>query len=210
MTLTDTRPVLLSAASQREDGGIELARDLTGGAAHRVVGKLLSQGLIAEIPARDALSVWRRDDWQGRLALRITQRGLAAIRVEDGAMAEDSPNSKQAAAAVSDKRPGRVAASRGKKKRGEASQASVKARHGGSKQARVIAMLQTRRGTSIAAITKATGWQPQSVRGFFAAVVRRKLGLTLVSEKTGEERVYRIVARDAAAKRKGKSGRKAA
>ena len=77
-------------------------------------------------------------------------------------------------------------------------------------QARVIAMLQTRQGTSIAAITKATGWQPRSVRGFFAAVVRRKLGLTLVSEKTGEERVYRIVARDAAAKRKGKSGRKAA
>ena len=125
-------------------------------------------------------------------------------------MAEDSRNSKQAAAAVSDKRPGRVAASRSKKKRGEASQASVKARHGGSKQARVIAMLQTRQGTSIAAITKATGWQPQSVRGFFAAVVRRKLGLTLVSEKTGEERVYRIVARHAAAKRKGQSGRKTA
>ena len=45
--------------------------------------------------------------------------------------------------------------------------------------------------------------------GFFAAVVRRKLGLTLVSERTGEERIYRIVARDAAAKRKGQSGRKA-
>jgi len=203
MTLTDTQLVLLSAASQREDGGIELARNLKGGAAHRVVGKLLSQGLIEAIPALDALPVWRRDDEQGRLALRITQRGLAATEVEDGAMAEDSRNSKQAAAVVSDKRPG-------KKKRGEASQASVKGRHGGSKQARVIAMLQTRQGTSIAAITKATGWQPQSVRGFFAAVVRRKLGLTLVSEKTGEERVYRIVARDAAAKRKSKSGRKAA
>jgi hypothetical protein len=51
MTLTDTQLVLLSAASQREDGGIELARNLKGGAAHRVVGKLLSQGLIEEIPA---------------------------------------------------------------------------------------------------------------------------------------------------------------
>ena len=44
MTLTDTQLVPLSAASQREDGGIELARNLKGGAAHRVVGKLLSQG----------------------------------------------------------------------------------------------------------------------------------------------------------------------
>ena len=46
MTLTDTQLVRLSAASQRKDGGIELARNLKGGAAHGVVGKLLSQGLI--------------------------------------------------------------------------------------------------------------------------------------------------------------------
>ena len=45
MTLTDTQLVLLSAASQREDGGIELAPNLKGGAAHKVVGKLLNQGL---------------------------------------------------------------------------------------------------------------------------------------------------------------------
>ena len=66
----------------------------------------------------------------------------------------------------------------------------------GSKQSRVIAMLQSPAGATIAAMMQATGWQQHSVRGFLAGVVRKRLKLKLGSKKVDETRVYRVATED--------------
>jgi hypothetical protein len=57
----------------------------------------------------------------------------------------------------------------------------------------VLKRLRSSKGATIAMLMETTGWQAHSVRGFLSAVVRKKLGLTLVSEagKDGTRR-YRI------------------
>lgn len=51
-----------------------------------------------------------------------------------------------------------------------------------TKQEKILSMLRSTGGVSIAAAMSATGWQKHSVRGFLASVVRKRLKLDLVSE----------------------------
>lgn len=62
-----------------------------------------------------------------------------------------------------------------------------------TKQQVVIAMLRRKRGVTIDDIAEKTGWQSHSVRGFCSGLVKKKLGLPLVSELGSDGvRRYRI------------------
>jgi hypothetical protein len=88
--LSDTQLVLLSAASQREDGAIDPGEGPKGGLAKKAIGKLLTDGLVEEVPADGLLPAWRRDD-RGPLALCITARGLAAIGIDNAGALSEAP-----------------------------------------------------------------------------------------------------------------------
>ena len=75
MKLSDTQLIVLSAAAQREDRGIALPPKLRGGAAQKFAAKLLRDGLVEEVRARGVLPVWRRDDANGPMALRMSRSG---------------------------------------------------------------------------------------------------------------------------------------
>jgi hypothetical protein len=92
----------------------------------------------------------------------------------------------------------KTTAGKGRQKVARGKKAQPAATRANSKQAAVLALLNQPKGSTIAAIMKATGWQQHSVRGFFAGVVRKRLKLTLESEKTDGERRYRLVAGKAA------------
>lgn len=62
-----------------------------------------------------------------------------------------------------------------------------------SKTATLRMLLQRPMGATVPQMTEATGWLPHSVRGFIAGTVKKKLGLTVTSEKTQTGRTYRIV-----------------
>ena len=166
--LSDTQFVILKAAAQREDRNVlPLPGSLRGGAAAKVVGALLTRGLIAETTtdsqtkADAALNrIWRNDDDGRAILLHITDAGLAAIGVApkegDGAPKARTPRT-------------------------------------GTKQAKLIEMLRAEGGATIDQIVAATGWQAHTVRGAMAGALKKKLGLTITSEKIGERgRVYRI------------------
>jgi hypothetical protein len=204
MTLSDTQFSILSAASQRPNHAATLPANLKGGAAKKVIDRLLKQKLLQELRAKDGMPAWRRGHDNRPYTLRITKAGLKAIEVEDVA---DAPNHKamsgrdEVAAANtpaetnSSERPGytkRPSAKQAVAPPVKATKTSSGRRTPNSKQDQIVTLLRQPKGATLDVLVKTTGWQKHSVRGFLAGTVRKKLKLPLISEKVDGVRTYRI------------------
>lgn len=172
--LTDTQRQVLGHAADQAEGRIAWFPDgVKGGARQKVLDGLANRALIR-----------RQDsDWF------IVAEGFEAIGRIPPVPAPVEPDPEmEAAVAAAEAQWANV----GQQETAAVVQPARRSREK-SKQATVLQMLRRPEGATVHQIVEATGWQPHTVRGTFAGTFKKKLGLTLTSEKAeGGERVYRI------------------
>ena len=200
--LSDTQRIILSAAAQRDDRiALPLPANLKGGAATKVVETMIAKGLLEEVEARRIAfqphlsdAVWRDIGDGHGTTLVITEAGLTAIGIEPGELPEpDAPRSATAGDTGASTDGANHDATVAENAPTAATGAQVRTPREGTKQATLITMLRAPDGATISEITAATGWQPHTVRGAMAGALKKKLGLTITSEKVdGRGRVYSI------------------
>lgn len=167
--LTPVQHAILAKAIHASEGRIDwFPEHIKGGARKKVLQGLFKRALITPLG----------DDWfvaaEGYDAMGMPRPAAATVARLDAIIANAQAAQQDAVMdGDADARPRRTREN--------------------SKQAEVIRMLQSPEGATIAQICELTGWQAHTVRGAFAGVFRKKLGLSIVSEKPqGGERVYRI------------------
>jgi len=164
--LSKTQSLILSRASQRGDRiALPLPNHLSGAAARTVVRLLLEKRLLDEVEA----SLRKNDPmW------RETGDGHGTTLVITDAGLEAI--GLETVTRSPDPEP-----------------AKPKQRTG-TKQALLIEMLRTPDGASIAEIVTALEWQPHTARGAISGALKKRLGLTIASEKVDDRgRIYKII-----------------
>ena len=153
------------AACARDDGVVfPVTANIEGGAVGNVCKSLLKHGLIEEIAATDLDTVWRHDEERGPVTLRATPMAYTTLGIADD---PEQPETKAAP------EPAR--------------------RRSGTKQQTMIDMLSRPEGATIEEIAAATQWMGHTVRGAMSGALKKKLGLTITSEKVeARGRVYKI------------------
>jgi Protein of unknown function (DUF3489) len=71
----------------------------------------------------------------------------------------------------------------------------VDAPRGGTKTDKIVDLLKRTEGVTLKELVKATGWRPNSVRGFLSGTIGKKMGTPVESFKNKEgDRSYRLSA----------------
>ena len=183
--LTERQLELLTKAAQESDGCIEPHLHLKGGVKVRMIDFFAARGLIAQVGGLWRLTPTAYSVVQGQANLASITAAIPSPDNLDQELEAVVSAAEASWQAVQTKTTDRLA-------KLEASQTRA-----GSKQALVIEMLKRPEGATIAQICEVTGWQKHTIRGTFSGALKKKLGLTIVSEKiagpTGAgQRLYRI------------------
>jgi len=163
--LTETQTLILSRASQQDDRiALPLPDRLRGGAANKVIVPLIKRGLLDEVEANIR---------KGEPTWRKTGDGHGTtLVITDAGLA---------AIGIEAETP-----------QTDPAQPKPKTR-AGTKQALLIEMLEAPDGATISEIAKATNWLPHTIRGAMSGALKKRLGLTITSEKVeGRGRIYKI------------------
>ena len=185
MSLSDTQAVILSTACAREGGFLlPVTAALKGGAVNMVLNSLIKKELVEEILSEPGTPVWREDEDGTPLTLRATPAayGVLGMMADTGA---DTAPKEEPATDMADQPEIPPSEALGANTPRKTSQ--------GTKQEALITMLKRPEGASIDEIAAEFGWANHTIRGAIAGALKKKLGLTITSEKLfGRGRTYRI------------------
>lgn len=190
--LSDTQAVILSAACARDDRNVfPVVTPLKGGAVNMVLNSLLKKGLVEEIPATSAATVWRHADDDTPMTLRATPAACAALRIEADIAPEGADTAPEEEPATD------MAAEPETPPIGAHSAPRARKTRAGTKQEALVAMLRRPDGATTAQIAETTGWQRHTIRAAISVAVKKKLGLTVTAQRIrtegqGSTTIYRI------------------
>ena len=176
--LNDTQLVILSSASQREDGFAVLPEGVRAASVKAAVIRLTKLGFLKQVRVKRDQPHWSSDEEGRRIGLKITTAGSAAIGVGDDSKGEEQP-------APEPKRRVKKAAEPGEAQR------ETDAPRRGSKRAQIIALMQGMAGATLNDMVEATGWLPHTTRAALTGL--RHKGYAIAKSRNAEAKtVYRI------------------
>ena len=174
--LNDTQLVILSSASQREDGFAVLPEGVRAASVKAAVIRLSKLGFLKQVRVKRDQPHWLTDEEGRRIGLKITNAGSAAIGVGDDCKGEPAPEPKRRSKKVAE--PGLAQRETGAPRRG-------------SKRAQIIALMQGVTGATLDDMVEATGWLPHTTRAALTGL--RHKGYAIAKSRNAEAKtVYRI------------------